>query len=163
MVFHHACLPVTIIIYRAICLSTPSIFLLICLINRTIMPYTFCRFHFFHETLHRLYIHICLFQRTYPVLRYNLVPYFRILYAVPYVGERGNFLWFAQKHTRNTSCILSMAIARPSYATLLSTHGVTEINGSKESYPLNTLPKKSFIHSVRQIHISSTPTSNTRL
>lgn len=27
--------------------------------------------------------------------------------SLPHVGERGNFLWIAQKHTRNTSCILS--------------------------------------------------------
>ena len=44
---------------------------------------------------------------------------------MPYVGERGNHLCFAQKHTENTSCILSTATARPSYALRLSTHGVT--------------------------------------
>ena len=37
-------------------------------------------------------------------------------HATPHVGERGKHLCLAQKHTRNISCILSMAIARPSYA-----------------------------------------------
>ena len=46
-------------------------------------------------------------------------------HAPPYVGERGNHLCLAQKHTENTSCILSTTIARPSYALRLSTHGVT--------------------------------------
>ena len=47
MVFHHTCLPATIIIYRPICLSAPSVFLVIRLIIRTNKPYTFSRFHFF--------------------------------------------------------------------------------------------------------------------
>ena len=34
------------------------------------------------------------------------------------------------------------------------THGVTGISGGKGKYPLNTSPKKNFIHSVRQINIS---------
>ena len=61
-----------------------------------------------------------------------------INYATPHVGERGNHLCLVQKHTENTSCILSMAIARPSYALRLSTHGVTEADGGKKKYPLNT-------------------------
>ena len=65
-------------------------------------------------------------------------------HAMPHVGERGNHLCLAQKHTKNTSCILSTAIARPSYALQLSTHGVTGANGGKEKYPLNTSQKKSF-------------------
>ena len=36
----------------------------------------------------------------------------------------------------------------------LSTHGVTGISGGKGKYLLNTLQKKSFIHSVRQTPIS---------
>lgn len=35
-----------------------------------------------------------------------------------------------------------------------STHGVTGINGGKGKYPLNISQKKSFIHFVRQTHIS---------
>ncbi len=65
-------------------------------------------------------------------------------HAPPYVGERGNHLCLAQKHTENTSCILSMVIARPSYALRLSTHGVTGADGCKRKYPLNTSQKKSF-------------------
>ena len=53
------------------------------------------------------------------------------------MGERGNRLCLAQKHTENTSCILSTAIARPSYALRLSTHGVTGAGGGKRKYPLN--------------------------
>lgn len=34
------------------------------------------------------------------------------------------------------------------------THGVTGINGGKGKYPLNISQKKSFIHFVRQTHIS---------
>lgn len=56
----------------------------------------------------------------------------------PHVGERGNFLWIAQKHTRNTSCILSTVSAKSSYAMPLSTHGATGTGGGKEKYPLNT-------------------------
>ena len=66
----------------------------------------------------------------------------------PHVGERGNFLWIAQKHTRNTSCILSTVSAKSSYAMPLSTHGATGTGGSKEIsfeylteekfYPLST-------------------------
>jgi hypothetical protein len=37
-------------------------------------------------------------------------------HATPYVGERGNQLCLVQKHTKNTSFILSTAFARPSYA-----------------------------------------------
>ncbi len=66
-------------------------------------------------------------------------------HAPPHVGERGNHLCLAQKHTENTSCILSTAIARPSYALRLSTHGVTGADGGKKKYPLNTSQKKSFI------------------
>ena len=36
-----------------------------------------------------------------------------------------------------------MAIARPSYALRLSTHGVTGAGGGKKKYPLNTSQKKS--------------------
>ena len=60
----------------------------------------------------------------------------------PHVGERGNFLWIAQKHTRNTSCILSTVSAKSSYAMPLSTHGATGTGGGKEKYPLNTSQKK---------------------
>ena len=65
-------------------------------------------------------------------------------YVTPVEGERGNHLCLAQKHTENTSCILSTAIARPSYALRLSTHGVTGAGGGKRKYPLNTSQKKSF-------------------
>jgi len=65
-------------------------------------------------------------------------------HAPPYVGERGNHLCLAQKHTENTLCILSTAIERPSYALRLSTHGVTGADGGKKKYPLNTSQKKSF-------------------
>ena len=37
----------------------------------------------------------------------------------PMWEKGGNHLCLAQKHTENISCILSMAIARPSYALLL--------------------------------------------
>ena len=67
-------------------------------------------------------------------------------HVLPYAGERGNHLCLAQKHTENISCILSTAIARPSYALRLSTHGVTEADGGKKKYPLNTSQKKSFTH-----------------
>ena len=61
-------------------------------------------------------------------------------------GERGKFLWIAQKHTRNTSCILSMVSAKSSYAMPLSTHGATGTGGGKEKYPLNSgIYKKDFI------------------
>ena len=67
-----------------------------------------------------------------------------INHASPHVGERGNHLCLAQKHTENTSYIRSMAIARLSYALQLSTHGVTGADGGKKKYPLNTSQKKSF-------------------
>ena len=57
------------------------------------------------------------------------------------MGERGKFLWIAQKHTRNTSCILSTVSAKSSYAMPLSTHGATGTGGGKEKYPLNTSQK----------------------
>lgn len=64
----------------------------------------------------------------------------------PHVGERGNFLWIAQKHTRKTSCILSTVSAKSSYAMPLSTHGGNGADGSKmrqpwkkEDYDLNAL------------------------
>ena len=41
-------------------------------------------------------------------------------HAPPHVGERGNHLCLARKHTENISCIRSMAIARPSCALRLS-------------------------------------------
>ncbi len=66
-------------------------------------------------------------------------------HAPPHVGERGKFLWIAQKHTRNTSCILSTVSAKSSYAMPLSTHGAIGTGGGKEKYPLNTSQKKSFI------------------
>ncbi len=64
--------------------------------------------------------------------------------AKAYVGERGNYLCLAQKHTGNISCIRSTAFARPLYALRHSTHGVTGADGSKKKYPLNTSQKKSF-------------------
>ena len=67
-----------------------------------------------------------------------------INHAPPHVVEGGKHLCLAQKHTRNILCILSMAIARPSYALLLSTHGVTRADGDKKKYPLNTSQKNSF-------------------
>ena len=45
----------------------------------------------------------------------------------------------------NTSCILSMASAKSSYAMPLSAHGATGTGGGKEKYPLNTSQKKSSI------------------
>ena len=69
-------------------------------------------------------------------------------------NERENSLWIVQKHAKNTLCILSMVSAKSSCAMTLSTHGVTGTGGGKEKYPLNTSPKKNFIHSVRQINIS---------
>ena len=62
----------------------------------------------------------------------------------PMWEKGGNHLCLAQKHTENISCILSMAIARPSYALRLSTHGVTGADGGKKKYPLNTSQKKNF-------------------
>lgn len=47
-----------------------------------------------------------------------------------------------------------MPFAELSYTMQLSTHGVTGISGGKGKYLLNTLQKKSFIHSVRQTPIS---------
>ena len=44
--------------------------------------------------------------------------------------------------------------AELSYTMQQSTHGVTGINGGKGKYPLNISQKKSFIHFVRQTHIS---------
>lgn len=58
------------------------------------------------------------------------------------MGERGDFLWLAQKHTKNTSCILSTDSAKLSFAMPLSTHGVTGADGEKKKYPLNTSQKK---------------------
>lgn len=46
------------------------------------------------------------------------------------------------------------AFAELSYTMQQSTHGVTGINGGKGKYPLNISQKKSFIHFVRQTHIS---------
>ena len=62
-------------------------------------------------------------------------------HALPHVGERGQRLCPAQKHTENTSSILSMAIARPAYALRLSTHGGQE---QTAAYPLDNSQKKSF-------------------
>ena len=59
------------------------------------------------------------------------------------MGERGIFLWIAQKHIRDTSCILSMAFAKSSYAMPLSTHGVT---GAKRNIPW--IPHRSSQHHV---------------
>ena len=59
----------------------------------------------------------------------------------PYVGDIGNPLCLAQKHTENTSCIL---FARLSYALPLSTHGVTGADGGKKKYPFHIPQKKSF-------------------
>ena len=58
-------------------------------------------------------------------------------HAPPYVGERGNHLCLAQKHTKNTLCTRSMAFARPSYTMRHSTHGVTGADGGKKKYPLH--------------------------
>ena len=79
-----------------------------------------------------------------------ILPFFEneivtINHAPPYVGERGNHLCLAQKHTENISCILSTAIARPPYVMQRSTHGVTGADGGRKKYPLNTSQKKSFI------------------
>ncbi len=68
-----------IICNRIIRLSAPHISLIVYPINRTIIPCIFWHFHFLHETLCRLYIHLCLFQRAYPVLRRDFLPYFRNL------------------------------------------------------------------------------------
>ena len=54
------------------------------------------------------------------------------------MGEKGNFLWLVQKHTRNTSCILLMVFAKLLSAMQLSPHGATSTGGTKEKYPLNT-------------------------
>lgn len=56
-----------------------------------------------------------------------------------------------------------MPFAELSYTMQQSTHGVTGINGGKGKYPFNISQKKSFIHFVRQTHISQTLTSNTLL
>ena len=40
----------------------------------------------------------------------------------PHVGERGNFLWLVQKHTRNTSCILLIVFAKLLSTMQLSLH-----------------------------------------
>ena len=40
--------------------------------------------------------------------------------------------------------MLSMAIARPSYALQLSTHGVTGADGGKKKYPLKYLTEEKF-------------------
>ena len=53
-------------------------------------------------------------------------------------GRKRDYLCLVQKHTENTSCILSMAIARLSYALRISPHGVTGTGGGKEKYLLNT-------------------------
>jgi len=47
-----------------------------------------------------------------------------------------------------------MPFAELSYTMQQSAHGVTGINGGKGKYPLNISQKKSFIHFVRQTHIS---------
>ena len=70
-------------------------------------------------------------------------------------GERGKFLWIAQKHTGNTSCILSMAFAKSLYAMPLSTHGAIGTGGGKEKYPLNTSQKKSSILSTSDEYFTS--------
>ena len=75
-----------------------------------------------------------------PFFEYEIVT---INHAPPHVGERGNHLCFAQKHTENTSCILSTPFAKLSYAMPLSTHGATGTGGGKKKYPLNTSQKKS--------------------
>ena len=84
----------------------------------------------------------------------------------PHVGERGNFLWIAQKHTRNTSCILSTVSAKSSYAMPLSTHGATGTGGGKEKYPLNTSQKKilssKHIRRSSQITLRTIPRHNLR-
>lgn len=69
----------------------------------------------------------------------------------------------AQKHIRSISSTPLMPFAELSYTMQQSTHGVTGINGGKGKYPLNISQKKSFIHFVRQTHISQTLTSNTLL
>ena len=70
-------------------------------------------------------------------------------------GERGKFLWIAQKHTGNISCILSMAFAKSLYAIPLSTHGAIGKGGGKEKYPLNTSQKKSSFLSTSDEYFTS--------
>ena len=69
-----------------------------------------------------------------------------VKHTPPHVGERGIFLWLAQKHTKNTLCILSTVSGKLSYAMPLSTHGGNGADGSKmrqpwkkEDYDLNAL------------------------
>lgn len=71
-----------IICYRIIRLSVPYISLIVCPINRTIIPCIFWHFHFLHEILHRLYIHLCLLWCAYLVLWCNLISYVRNLYSL---------------------------------------------------------------------------------
>ena len=64
-------------------------------------------------------------------------------HTTPYVGERGNHLCLAQKHTNNTSCTRSMAIARPSCALRLSSRWrqkeiSLEYLTEEKFYPLGT-------------------------
>lgn len=63
-------------------------------------------------------------------------------HAPPHVGERGNFLWLAQKHTKNTSYILSIAFVRPLYALELSTSGVTGADTAAKEISLEYLKDK---------------------
>ena len=62
----------------------------------------------------------------------------------PMWEKGGNYQCLVQKHTENTSCILSTDFARLSYAMQHSTHGVTGADGGKKKYPLNTSQKKNF-------------------
>ncbi len=59
-------------------------------------------------------------------------------------GKRGKFLWIAQKHTGNISCILSTPFAKLSYAMPLSTHGATGADSGKEKYPCEYLTEEKF-------------------
>ena len=60
------------------------------------------------------------------------------------------------EYTFNAFCkiVIRHAAIDLSYTMQQSTHGVTGINGGKGKYPLNISQKKSFIHFVRQTHIS---------
>ena len=76
---------------------------------------------------------------------------------MPYMGERRNYLCFAQEHTENILCILSTDFAKPSYAINLLLYNVTEPGRGKKKYPLNISQKKSFIIYAQQTNISQYP------
>lgn len=65
--------------------------------------------------------------------------------------EKGGTIYALHRSISSTPL---MPFAELSYTMQQSTHGVTGINGGKGKYPLNISQKKSFIHFVRQTHIS---------